>query len=113
MIASAAPAFASSPLPLACVPAGLKFPGESWGTELKHSYVISSFNCNQKVEIDAVTFAVSKTASMSGGVYKHGSWLFHSDDSRSKLWVRAYNKGDLVWEGEVKFAPAQSEGHEK
>lgn len=112
VLASAAPAFATSPLPLACVPVGLKFPGKSWGTKLKHSYVISSFNCNQKVKIDAVTFAKKENGPMSGGVFKNGSWVFHSDDSRAKLWVRAYNKGALVWEGEVKFAPAQSGGHE-
>lgn len=111
-IAAAAPAFATSHTnPIACSPVGKKFPGESWGSRLKHSYVISSFNCNQKVEIDAVTFAENKNASMSGGVYKDGSWLFHSDNSRSKLWVRAYNKGVLIWEGEVKFPPAQQGGN--
>ena len=113
MIASAAPAFATSPLPLACAPVGLKFPGKSWGSKCKHSYVIADFNCNQKVKIDAVTFAKDKKSKMSGGVFKSGSWVFHSNDSRSKLWVRAYSKGKLIWEGEVKFAPAQSEGHEK
>ena len=114
MIASAAPAFATSPPPaLACVPVGLKFPGKSWGSKCKHSYVIADFNCNQKVKIDAVTFAKDKKSKMSGGVYKNGSWVFHSNSSDAKLWVRAYSKGKLIWEGEVKFPPAQQGGHKK
>lgn len=109
-IASAAPAFATSTQPLACVPMGCKYPGKSWGSKCKHSYVIASFNCNQKVKIDAVTFAKDKKSKVSGGSFKNGSWVFHSNSSDAKLWVRAYSKGKMIWEGEVKF-PAQQGGN--
>lgn len=102
-----APAFATSVKPIACAPVGVKFPGKSWGCDKKHSYVISTINCDRDVKITHTTFAKSEKAKkVYGGIKRNGLWTFDSDSSDSTLWVRFYNGKTLVWGGAVKFSPA-------